>query len=326
LREGNAPVTIRVFEVPVRLAWAVVVAVIALLLAVGCGENGDGAPASPAGDDRPPPEVTVVTTLPIFADFVRVAGGDRVEVFVMLPDGLDPELLELPPEDVERIGEADLILYNGLDLEMTVEDLLFDHKRRGSQIVAYSKDIESPTREGMLAFAARDNPYLWLDPVLAITYVDTSWDSLVIVDGEAKSTYQANANEYKEQLRSLHNEVEETLASIPPENRKLVAFDDSFFHLANRYGLEPVRLATPVSTDEPSPRRVVEWAELLSDQGAPAVFAEAGFTSDLLRQAARRAGVEVCTLYGDHLDDEVTTYLEMMRFNVDELARCLGGG
>jgi hypothetical protein len=184
LREGNAPVTIRVFEVPVRLAWAVVVAVIALLLAVGCGENGDGAPASPAGDDRPPPEVTVVTTLPIFADFVRVAGGDRVEVFVMLPDGLDPELLELPPEDVERIGEADLILYNGLDLEMTVEDLLFDHKRRGSQIVAYSKDIESPTREGMLAFAARDNPYLWLDPVLAITYVDTSWDSLVIVDGE----------------------------------------------------------------------------------------------------------------------------------------------
>jgi ABC-type Zn uptake system ZnuABC Zn-binding protein ZnuA len=70
----------------------------------------------------------------------------------------------------------------------------------------------------------------------------------------------------------------------------------------------------------------VEWAELLSDQGAPAVFAEAGFTSDLLRQAARRAGVEVCTLYGDHLDDEVTTYLEMMRFNVDELARCLGGG
>jgi ABC-type Zn uptake system ZnuABC Zn-binding protein ZnuA len=306
-----------------RLVRAVLVAAIVGLLTVACGDNEAATPTANGGSV---PEVSVVTTLPVFADFIKEAGGDRVEVFSILPDGIDPGLLELPPEDIERISRADLILYNDLDLETTAEDILFEYKRRGSQIIAYAKDVDSPTTEGMSAFEARDNPYLWLDPVLAMTYVDTTWDSLVIVDGDAVNTYQANADRYKEELRSLHEEIKEKLSSIPPENRKLVAFQDSFFHLANRYGLEPVRLPTPVSTGEPSPRRVEEWADLIRQQGVPAVFAEAGFTSDLLEQAARRADVKLCTLYSDVLDSKVTTYVEMMTFNADELVRCLGGG
>lgn len=300
-----------------------IVAVVGIL-AVACGDGGDGGPASPAGDNQPPPEVTVVTTLPVFADFIREAGGDRVEVFAVLPDGVDPDLIELAPEDVERISQADLILFNGLELETVTEDLLFEHKHRGSQIIDYSRDVPSPTSEGMLAFEARDNPYLWLNPLLAMTYMDVTWDSLVIVDGEAVNTYRANGSRYKEELRSLHEEIEEKLGSIPLENRKLVAFNDSFFHLANRYGLEPVRLPTPVSTEEPSPRRIDTWAELIGEQGVRAVFTEPGFTSELLTEAARRADVEVCTLYSGALDDEVTTYIEMMSFNADELVRCLG--
>jgi ABC-type Zn uptake system ZnuABC Zn-binding protein ZnuA len=241
------------------------------------------------------------------------------------PDGVDPDLVEFAPEDAERISRADLILFNGLDLETTAEDLLFEHRHRGSQIIDYSRDVASPTSEGMLAFEARDNPYLWLDPLLAVTYMDVTWDSLVIVDGEAANTYRTNGSRYKDELRSLHEEIEEKVGSIPPENRKLVTFHDSFFHLANRYGLELVRLPTPVSTEDPSPRRVDEWADLIREQGVRVVFTESGFTSELLSQAARDADVEVCTLYSDALDDEVTTYIEMMSFNADELVRCLRG-
>jgi ABC-type Zn uptake system ZnuABC Zn-binding protein ZnuA len=301
---------------------AVLIVSLGGLLAVACGDDGTPTPTAGGG---PAPEVTVVTTLSVFADFVRQAGGDRVEVFTVLPDGVDPGLLELVPQDVERISRADLVLYNGLDLETTAEDFLFEHKRRGSQIISYSRDVTSPTSEGLLAFEARDNPYLWLDPVLAVTYVDTTWDSLVIVDGEAGSTYKANGDRYKEELRSLHQEIEMKVGPIPPQNRKLVTFHDSFFHLANRYGLEFVRLPTPISSEEPSPRRVEAWSDLIREQGVPAVFVEAGFTSALLSQAARRAEVEVCTLYSDALDDEVTTYIEMMSFNADELVRCLKG-
>ena len=306
---------------PLRPLLAVVAVVKVGLLAVACGGGGDGGPASPTGDNGPPP-VRVVTTLPVFADFVRQAGGDRVEVFAVLPDGVNPGLQELPPEDIEPISRADLILYNGLDVETTAEDLLFEHKRRGSHIISYARDIVGE----ISALEAPDNAYFWLDPTLAVTYMNTTWDSLAIVDGEAASTYQANGDRYKEQLRSLHEEIEEKVGSIPLENRKLVTFHDSFFHLAKRYGLQFVRLATPVSTQGPSPHRVEEWADLIREQGVGAVFTESNFTSELLNQAAQRANVEVCTLYSDALDDHVTTYIEMMSFNADELVRCLGGG
>ena len=104
-------------SIPRRLFLILLVAVIVGLLAIACGDGGDDGAATPAGDGAPVPQVTVVTTLPVFADFVREAGGDRVEVFVVLPDGVDPDLQELPPEDIERINRADLVLYNGLDLE-----------------------------------------------------------------------------------------------------------------------------------------------------------------------------------------------------------------
>ncbi len=86
-------------NVPVRPLLTVVVVAMVGLLAVACGDGGDGGPASPTGDNGPPPEVTVVTTLPVFADFVREAGGDRVEVFTILPDGVDPGLVELARGD-----------------------------------------------------------------------------------------------------------------------------------------------------------------------------------------------------------------------------------
>lgn len=320
--------TTRDISVPLRPLLVVVAVAVTMVvtLASACGGDGEGQAPSPTGDAGPPPVVAAVTTLPVFADFVREAGDDRVEVFAVLPEGVDPDLVELSPEDAERVGRANLILFNGLDLETTVEDLLFQHRSRGSQVSDFSRDVPSPTREGMTAFEAGDNPYLWLDPVLALTYMDTTWDSLVIVDGAMAATYQANGRRYKERLRTLHQEIEAKVASIPPENRKLVAFRESFFHLANRYGLEPVRLPAPISTDEPSPRRIDQWADLIREQGVPAVFVEPGRESELLTQAAQRAEVEVCTLYSDMLDAEVSTYIEMMSFNADELVRCLRGG
>jgi len=296
-------------------------------LAIACGGGGGGGGPTPdsQADGGPPPELTVVTTLPVFADFAREAGGDRVEVFTILPDGLDPPLLELSGEDSERVRSADVILFNGLELENTAEDLLFQHARRAAPIFEYSRDVPSPTVEGLTAREARDNPYLWLDPILALTYMDTTWDTLAIADGEATSIYQENARRYGERLRALDEEIAAKVEAIPPANRRLVAPHDSFFHLANRYGLESVRLPTAVSTDQPSPHRIDQWAELLREQQVPAIFVEPGPTAKVLTEAAQRAGVEVCTLYSDSLDEVVTTYIEMMTFNADELVRCLGG-
>jgi len=105
----------------------------------------------------------------------------------------------------------------------------------------------------------------------------------------------------------------------------MVAFHPAFVHLARRYGLDLVEFPSQVSTDEPSPRRVEEWVETIQSEGVSSVFTARGDVSPLLKAAARSAGVQVCELYVDVLDDKVSTYVEMMQFNADELVRCLGG-
>jgi ABC-type Zn uptake system ZnuABC Zn-binding protein ZnuA len=309
-----------------RPATALVMAALLVVsVAAACDGGGSGGDDDVTPGDRPPPAISVVTTLPFFAEMLQEIGGDRVEVTAMLPDGVDPTIRELTEEQLEVVTTADAVLYNGLNLETTMEDLLFEHKRTGSLIVTYAIDVPSPTKEGMSAARALDNPYLWLDPVLAQTYSDTTWDSLLIRDAEGSAIYNENHEVYEDKLEALHEQMQETLATIPAENRKLVAAKDTFFHLANRYDLEPVTLTPLLSTDEPSPRRVEDLVALIRELDVPAVFAERGYESELLKDAARSARVELCFLYSDAPDEEARTYIEMMTYNAEELARCLAG-
>ncbi len=113
---------------------------------------------------------------------------------------------------------------------------------------------------------------------------------------------------------------------MPPARRKLVTTHDAFPYLARYLGFEVVAVVAASPSQEPSPRDIADLLQAINDEGVPAVFAEPqlGSQGQLLKQAAADAGVAVCTLYADSLDDEVESYIELMRFNADEIARCLG--
>lgn len=299
---------------------------VAALLGAACGEEGDEVAAR---------RIKVVVSLPLFADFVQEIGGERVEVFSLLPPGSDPHTFEPTPQDVQRLSQADLILYNGLGLEQPLLDVIFENARRGAQIIAYARALPSPTAEQpppteypVTAEAAGDNPHLWLDLQMAKLYVQSTEDSLEIVDGPGAPIYRENAAAYLEELDALHQEISANIQSIPAERRKLVTTHDAFPHFARYLGLELVAFVTPGPGHEPSPRDVADLVQAIEEEGLPAVFAEPQVEAQgrILRQAAEDAGVRVCTLYSDSLDKRVRTYIEMMRFNVDELVRCLGGG
>jgi len=117
------------------------------------------------------------------------------------------------------------------------------------------------------------------------------------------------------------------MASISPENRKLVTTHEAFDWFAGSIGFTAVAAVAESPGQEPSPNEIADLTAAIKDQHIPAVFSEPQISeeSHILEQAAADAGVQVCTLYSDSLDDEVSTYIEMMRFNADELARCLGG-
>lgn len=297
---------------------------LALLLAGACGGEDESPPPTPTPTPRVPAEVSVVTTSTVFADFIRTVGGPRVEVLSLVPPGENPHAFLPTEEGLARLAVADLILFNGLGLEPS-EELLFEEKRPGAQMISYAKDVPSPTQEGLSAFEAGDNPHLWLNPILALTYVDTTWDSLSILDGEGRDFYRKRGRDYQEELLLLDSEIQSTLAAIPPERRKLVLFHDSFHHFADRYSLEVVAFAAADPAEGPGPDAVRRLVEAVRREGVPAVFAEVGFDPAVMEAVAEEAGVQLCTLYSDTLDDQVAGYLEMMRFNAQELARCLGG-
>jgi zinc/manganese transport system substrate-binding protein/manganese/iron transport system substrate-binding protein len=118
--------------------------------------------------------------------------------------------------------------------------------------------------------------------------------------------------------------VEESIASIPPERRKLVTFHDAFPYLAERYGLEVVGVVIRSPGREPSAGEVADLARTISAENVPAVFKEPQFSARVLELAAKDAGVEVCTLYSDAFQGEVDTYVKLMQYNASELVRCLG--
>ena len=152
-------------------------------------------------------------------------------------------------------------------------------------------------------------------------------DSLTRVDPGGEATYRANAAAYLARLDELDAYVASTIATIPQESRKLVTTNDAYGYLANAYGLTVAGFVAPNPSVEPSVADRIKLQATLADAHIPAVFLEPNLarTRSTLRTAAADAGVDVCPLYGDTLDDQAPTYIDMMQHNARSLARCLGG-
>jgi manganese/iron transport system substrate-binding protein len=260
------------------------------------------------------PKVGVVVSLAIFADFARQVGGDNVDVSTLVPAGADPHTYEPGPSRIEDLTKADLVIVNGLGLEAALEDVVEENISSSAILVELAEGLS----------VIDENPHLWLDVQNAIAYVEHIRDALVEIDPAAAETYRANADSYLTELQALDEEVAAAIDPIPSDRRKLVTFHDAFPYLALRYGLEVVSVVVASPGKEPSAKDVANLVDTITAEDVPAVFKEPQLNARILELAADDAGVEVCTLYSGALDKKVDTYVKLMRFNANELARCLG--
>lgn len=303
----------------------------ALIGLVACG--GD------SGAARPKPQVShadspfqIVTTSPVFADLARSIGGENVNVVSLVPPGANPHTYQPTPDQADVVGKADIILVNGGGLEnANLIGFLQDHRRESNPalFVTFANNVPSPSKTqppGKPIFAAEagDNPHLWLDPMLARVYPETIADSLTIIDGVNKAFYQTNFETYRQGLQDLDKEISGKLNGIAADRRKIVTYHDSFVHFARRYGLQIIGVATQDPATPPDQSATSALAEKIRENGVPAAFAEVGFDASGIREAAAQSSVKACTLYTDTLDDHVTSYMDMMRSDEAEVARCLG--
>ena len=284
----------------------------------------------------------VITTLPLFADFVREIGGDRVDVSSLVPKGADPHTWEPSPSDVQRVAEAKIAFANGLNLEPAAIKIIEPNlggsarlvvlgdkaRAAGAEIAPLPEGFREGGEEGAPAAGQADDPHLWMDPGNTKLYVAIIRDALVEADPAGKSAYEKNYESYLSAINDVETAVRTDVSQIPEANRKLVTTHDAFGYFAGAFGLRIVAFVAPSPGQEASPQDLAKLAEALRAETVPAVFVEPQIESEgnILRQAANDASVQICTLYSDSLDDKVSSYIKMMQFNADELSRCLGKG
>ena len=299
-----------------RIAVLAAVALVALSLAA-CGTGG--------ARENGAATVKAVSTISVFEEIVRQIGGDRVDASSLLPAGADPHTYEPTPGQVRAVTEADIVFANGLDLEPGALKVIEPNLPSGTPVV---KLAEEAIDAGFPAQKGEDgptNPHLWLSVDAAREYARTIRNALTEVDPEGAVTYNDNYEAFLNRLDDLAEYVEGKLASLPTERRKLVTTHDAFAYMADYMGLEVVGVVAESPGQEPSASDVANLVRTIEELGVPAVFEEPqlGAEGSVLERAAEDAGIEVCTLYSDALDDDVPTYIDLIRHNAEEVARCL---
>lgn len=276
----------------------------------------------------------VVTTVAPITSMVENVAGSRARVTGIVPEGVNSHTFRPVPSDARTLAEADLIVLNGLHLEIPTLKLARANKRPDTPILLLAdRTVTERDHEYGLGFPrerGHPNPHLWLDPVHVMSYARLVRGALAALDPAGRPVYDANTERYLEQLRALDSAIAAAVATVPPANRRLLTYHDSWPYFAKRYGFTVIGAVQPASFSEPSPREVARLIDQLKRERAPAVFGSRVFPSPVLRQIA----TEARTAYIDSLRDDALpgapgdrehSYTGMMVENVGVMVTALGG-
>jgi ABC-type Zn uptake system ZnuABC Zn-binding protein ZnuA len=308
---------------------ALLAAAVALGVAPGVAGSAAGQ-AAPAGARRP----NVLTTVAPLTSIARNVGGPHIDLQGLIPGGTDSHTFEPRPADIRLIAAADLMVLNGLFLEVPTEKLARANRKPGARVLKLGDetiakadwvfDRSFPKAEG------KPNPHLWMNPLHAARYAELIRDALALLDPAHAARYAERTRRYAERLHGLDRAIAAAAATIPAASRKLLTYHDSFAYFAPRYGLTVIGAIEPSSFAEPLPRDVARVIRQLRQEKVPAIFGSEVFPSKVLEQIAREAGVRfVDTLRDDDLPgapgSPEHSYMGMMVENARVIVTALGG-
>lgn len=311
------------------LCWGPGALAVVLLFVVGCTQ-----PASRQGPaDFTERKMRVVATTNIIGDLVRQVAGDRVELTTLMGPGVDPHLYKASEGDVQRMAGADVVLYNGLDLEGKMTEVFAQMERRGITTVALAEEaVPERLRIGSAEYVGNYDPHVWFDVELWARVTRHVGDVLARKDTARAAAYRASAAAYAERLDSLDQYVIEQAQRIDPERRVLITSHDAFSYLGRAYDIEVRGLQGISTTSEAGAADVQALAQFVADRKIPAIFVETSVSPrgiQAVQQAVAAKGFQVevgGTLYGDALGDRGTpegTYIGAVRHNIDTIVRGL---
>ena len=291
----------------------------------GCAAPEERGPIA----DRP---VQVVATTNIVADLARQIGGDRVEVTALMGPGVDPHLYRASEGDVGRMTSADIIAYNGLELEGKIGEVLEQVESRGIATVAVADGIPEDSLAASTVYANAYDPHVWMSVGLWRSAASELGQALAALDPTHAQHYMERVDRYVADLDSLDAAIRQRVGELAPEQRILVTAHDAFGYFGRAYGFEVRGLQGISTATEAGTRDVQDLAAFVAEKQIPAMFVETSVSQkaiEAVQEAVRAKGHEVRiggSLFSDALGAEGTpegTYEGMIQHNVDTIVDAL---
>lgn len=284
----------------------------------------------------PSPEVDkklqVVTTTTFVGDVVGIIGGEAIDLTVLLEPGQNPHSYQPVPQDMVKVSKADLIFANGLGLEDFLDDLLGGTGKADELVIVSEQIIPleglDPGHEGDDEGQAHDqDPHVWFDPNNVLSWTEIITDTLVENDPEHAEIYLENAAQYREELKGLDSWIQEQVANIPEENRKLVTDHTVFGYFIEQYGFTQVGAVIPALTTEAetSGQQLSSLIDIIRENNVKAIFIGVDFDPSLSDMIAYDTGAELVPLYFGSLSQgaPAESYLTFMQYNVETIVNAL---
>lgn len=304
-----------------KLTRVAIAALLAGLWLSGCN-------ASRSDEDAATSKPDVVSTSTVIADWAKRVGGDEIELTGILKPGTDPHVYEPVPLDSVAFEKADLILYNGYNLEPGLIRMMNAAGIRAEKLpigeVVQPLQME---KEGQRV----PDPHVWGNVKNAIAMTTAIRDALIKLSPEDEAEFTQNSDRLIAELEQLHIWIGEQIATIPLDRRKLITTHDAFEYYANAYGLDVIGTLIGISTEEqPSAQTVQKLVESVKVAQVPAIFAETTINPRLISTVAEEAGVQLSPkqLYSDSIGapgGDGDSYVKMMVANTKAIVEALGG-
>lgn len=287
----------------------------------------------------------IIATTSIVGDVVMQIGGDVIDLDVLLPIENDPHSFQPTPKDIAKVAKADLIFANGAGLEGFLDTVM--QNAGGNAVIIYVSDgiplrhFEDESDDNHEASSATPetnlvheedhldgDPHVWTDPNNVKIWVDNISAALTKYDPAHADIFLQNSNQYQEKLDELDDWIKETVVQVPNENRKLITDHQMLGYFADRYGFSQAGSIIPgySTMSEPSAQELAKLEDHIKRLGVKAIFVGNSVNPALAERVAEDTGTKLVYFYTGSLSDAsgpASTYLDYVRYNVNEIVRAL---
>lgn len=269
-------------------------------------------------------KLKVVATYSIIADIAENIGKDKVDVYSMVPRGTDPHIYDPTPKDTQATEKADVIFFNGLNLETGKGwfDKLIKNSRKENDTFEVSKGVTPMylTEEGK---ESEEDPHAWLDVENGIIYVKNIEEALIKKDPQNKDFYKKNSEKYISKLEKLNKESKEKIQSIPEKDRVLVTSEGAFKYFSKQYGLQAEYIWEINTDNQGTPEQMLRINDIVKKNNVKALFVETSVSPKTMEAVSRETKVDIFSkIFTDSLADKGNdgdTYYDMIKWNIDHI-------